>query len=809
MRVIAAILYHKELPRISSSAESGKGRWPQLYIGVAFTTLATLILELSLTRIFSVVFYYHFAFLAISIALFGLGAGGVFSYVVGGWRGSTYFKLGTLAVLNSFCVVLSLVFLLTRSGELTNLSLAGVYFASALPFFFSGTVVSMAVAEGIQRVDRVYFFDLLGAAAGCLALVPFLDRFGGANTVLATSVLFAVSAAIWYNIAGTLRGRVAAVGLALGFVALIAYNGTHHPIDVRYAKGRPIPQEKFVQWNSFSRIGLVENNYPGESGIVIDADAATGIPGFDLAHLTPREKDRLTHEGPGFPYLLRPGAKTLVIGAGGGWDVARALTSGSKDVTAVEINPVIARTIMQQRFPDLSLRLYFRPEVHVVIEDGRSFVRRSPDKYQVLQATLVDTWASTAAGAFALSENNLYTTDAFRDYLTHLSDDGLMVFTRWGLQPPRESLRLISLAMEALRDLGEKQPWKHIVVVRENAQNLAGWGAQDTVIVFRRPITDADLARVRSALLETKLQPVYLPGDLPANEFGRLLTSNDPEAFRAEYAFDISPVDDNRPFFFYTVQPRDLLDFLTERGQAADYKINRAVPLLFELLGVSLLATIVVLALPPLLLGSRLRAEPGVRSFLLYFIFIGAGYVLIQVALIQKFVLFLGHPTYALTVIIFSMLISSGVGSYFSRRLVGKARESRWSTVLIAVAAAVSALAFLVAPISESGVGWPLALKIAVTVALVAPAGFLMGMPFPVGLAQLGVLYPRAVRWAWALNAAASVLGSAAAIFFAIYLGLRATVLLGAALYLGALAVVWLRQRAVVVVAPAGAELRA
>ncbi len=797
------------MPRISSSAESGKGRWSQLYLGVAITTLATLIIELSLTRIFSVVFYYHFAFLAISIALFGLGAGGVFSYVVSGWRGNTYFKLGTLAVLNSFCVVGSLVFLLTRSGELTNLTLAAVYFASALPFFFSGTVVSMAVAEGIQRVDRVYFFDLLGAAGGCLALVPFLDRFGGPNTVLATSVLFAVSAAIWYNIAGTLRGRVAAVALALAFVALIAYNGTHHPIDVRYAKGRPIPHEKFVQWNSFSRIGLVDNNYPGEAGIVIDADAATGIPGFDLAHLTPREKYRLTHEGPGFPYLLRPGAKTLVIGAGGGWDVARALTSGSTDVTAVEINPIIARTIMQQRFPELSHRLYLRPEVHVVIEDGRSFVRRSMDKYQVLQATLVDTWASTAAGAFALSENNLYTTDAFRDYLTHLTDDGLMVFTRWGLQPPRESLRLISLAMAALQDLGEKQAWKHVVVVRENAQNLAGWGAQDTVIVFRKPISDADLERVKSALAETKLQPVYLPGDLPANEFGRLLASDDPETFRVEYAFDISPVDDNRPFFFYTVQPRDLLNFLTQRGQAADYKINRAVPLLFELLGVSLVATLVVLALPPLLLGSRLKAEHGVRGFLLYFIFIGAGYVLIQVALIQKFVLFLGHPTYALTVIIFSMLLSSGLGSYFSRKLAGKANDLRLSTVLIAVAAAVSALAFLAAPISESGVGWPLALKIAVTVALVAPPGFLMGMPFPIGLERLGALYPRAVRWAWALNAAASVLGSAAAIFFAIYLGLRATVLLGALLYLGALAVVWLRQRAAVVLAPAGAGVRA
>jgi len=240
---------------------------------VAFTTLATLILELSLTRIFSVVFYYHFAFLAISIALFGLGAGGVFSYVVANWRGNIYFKLGTLAVLNSFAVLLSLIFLLTRNQP-DALTLALVFFASALPFFFSGAIVSLAVGETIQRVDRVYFFDLLGAAAGCLALVTLLNYFGGPNTVLASGVLFAVSAAIWYNLAGTLRGRVAAVVLALSLVVLIMYNVKHRLIDIQYAKGGPMPQEMFVQWNSFSRIGLVKEE-DRKYDIRIDADAST------------------------------------------------------------------------------------------------------------------------------------------------------------------------------------------------------------------------------------------------------------------------------------------------------------------------------------------------------------------------------------------------------------------------------------------------------------------------------------------------------------------------------------------------------
>lgn len=785
------------MPRVSSSTDSGKTKWPQLYLGVAFTTLATLILELSLTRIFSVVFYYHFAFLAISIALFGLGAGGLFSYVVASRGGNIFHKLGVLAVVNSLAVVASLVFILTRAGELGNLTLAGVYFASALPFFFSGAVISIAVAEAIQRVDRVYFFDLLGAASGCLMLVPFLNYLGGPNTVIAVSVLLAVSAAVWYNLAGSLRGRAGAVTLALVFVALMAFNGKSHVIDVRYAKGHRIGQESFVRWNPISRIALLNPN-SSDPEIVIDADASTGIPKFDLDHLTDQQRANLLHEGPGFPYMLRPGAKTLVIGPGGGWDVARALTGGSQDVTAVEINPIIAHTIMQQRFADLSHRLYFRPQVHLFVEDGRSFVRRSREKYQVLQATLVDTWASTAAGAFALSENNLYTTEAFRDYLNHLTDDGLMVFTRWGFQPPRESLRLLSLAIESLGEVGETDAWRHVVVLRDRAQNINGFGALDTVMIFRKPLGDADIARVRTALSQTNLRALYIPGDAPSNEFGELLWSADPKTFWANYRYNVTPVDDDRPFFFYTVQPRDILEFLKQGGLSADYKINRALPLLFEVVGISILAIIVVLAFPPLLLGERLPVGKGVRGFLLYFVCIGTGYILIQVALIQKFVLFLGHPTYALTVIIFSMLISSGLGSYCSRRLTGESTNTgRLSAVLIGVAVTVAALAYLAAPVSEFGVGWPLPLKALVTVCLIAPAGFLMGIPFPTGLTRLEQNFPQAVRWAWALNAAASVLGSAAAICLAIYIGLRATVLMGAFLYLCALSVLWLRKSAV------------
>jgi hypothetical protein len=778
--------------------------WYRVYLGVALTTLATLLLELALTRIFSVVFYYHFAFLAISIALFGLGAGGVCSYAASAWRGRLFEKLGWLALANGALVVASLAFLLTRRGELGYGTLAAMYFASALPFFMSGTVVSLVIAETIERVNRVYFADLLGAAAGCLMLIPLLDSLGGPNTVIASGALFAASGAVWFGAAGAKRRRNAAAAAAVAVAALAVLNARRPLIDVRYAKGKLLSAERFVKWNSFSRVAVEKDkNGSGQLSIVIDADAATGVPNFDFDHLSDRDRDGLLYRGPGLPYVLRPGAKALIIGAGGGWDIARALASGSRDVTGVEINPIIANDIMRDRFAAYSRRLYLRPEVHIFVEDGRSFVRRSTESYEVIQATLVDTWASTAAGAFALSENTLYTTEAFEDYLRRLDDDGLLVFTRWGLDPPRESLRLLALAREALERLGQREAWRNCIVVRERTPGqLAGWGATDTVLISRTPFATADLDRLRAALAHGPFQPVYMPDRRIDTPFTSLLRAANPGAFERRYEYDVSPVGDNRPFFFYTVQPRDLLDFAKRVSRlSADYNVNRAVATLFELLLVSLLASSVILALPRVALGSRLPADRGVLRFLWYFIFIGVGYIEIQVALVQKFVLFLGHPTYALAVIIFSMLVSSGAGSYWSSRAL-RDSDGRLEAALALVAVLVAALAFAVSPVLGLCAGLPRAVKSAISVLMVAPAGFVMGMPFPSGLRRIEGLHAPSVRWAWSLNAAASVLGSVCAMALAICLGLREAMLAGGALYLCALGIVRLTRRA----APRSAE---
>ncbi len=794
------------MSRVSSSPIQDTGRgvpWTQLYFGLSFTTLATLILELSLTRIFSVVFYYHFAFLAISIALFGLGAGGVFSYVVAARPGNLYAKLGALGLSASASVIAALLFILFAPGQLGYFVLALVYLVTALPFFFAGAVVSIAIGEAMQRVDRAYFWDLAGAAAGCLLLIPFLHLFGGPNTVISAAVLYLVSAAIWFHQAaasggGGVRRRATSVLLALLLVMLMVVNGKTHLIDVRTAKGQRLPPESFIAWNSFSRIGVVGS--PGAWTIVIDGDATTAISPFDWDRgITPEERFKLLHEGQGFPYILRPAAKTLIIGAGGGYDVARALAGGSRDVTAVEINPIIATTIMRDRFAADSHRIYFLPEVHVAPpQDGREFVRGSSEKFQVIQATLVDTWASTAAGAFALSENNLYTSDAFYDYLTHLTPDGLLSFTRWGFDPPRESLRLVSLAMDAFARLGETDPASHAIVVRANTAAIKGWGALDTVLISRTPFTAADIARARTATAEAGMEAVYAPGDPPVNAFGRLLEASDPQAFFREYPYNVTAVGDDRPFFFYTVQPRDLWNFVLHASTlSADYKVNRAVPLLFAVMAISIGATLLVLVLPRWLLGTRLPKQPGVVPFLWYFLCLGAGYILIQVALIQRFILLLGHPEYALTVIVFSMLVSSGLGSYASGTVIA-GKDGKLILVLAAIAALVAALALTAGPLVAVAAAWPIQAKVGLTAISIAPAAFLMGMPFPSGLRRLELRHAPSVRWAWSINAASSVLGSAAAIFLAIYLGLRATLLVGGALYVCALLVILATRRTAV-----------
>jgi hypothetical protein len=768
-----------------------------LLSGLALTSFAALLLELALTRLFSVVLFYHFAFLAISIALLGLGAGGVFAYLFK----NRLLTIPTRTLASRLCAVNAIVIVvvleivlhvpvaLNVSGK-NFLKLTVLYLAAAIPFFLTGLLFSAVFARETSRIPRLYGADLCGGALACLAVVPLLNWVGGPNTILVAGISLAAAAMIWADM--QVARRNAGV-LALALVILIAANHSGRLIDVVYAKGmfRDPAWVEFARWNALSR---VEVDRQGQAkAIVIDADASTYIMNADVSrwHDTEWEKD-LMSAPPALANVLRPHGQYAIIGPGGGVDVLRAVANGSPSVTGIEINPIIATTIMRGRYADYAQHLYERPDVHIHVTDGRSFLRSTPQHFDVVQMTLVDTWASTAAGAFALSENNLYTVEAFREYFDHLNPDGMIAITRWEFQQPREALRVVAVAIEALHQLGVSNPARNFIVASQGT--LDEDGIPVVVLAKKTPFTsDEENAVTAHCDRYSELDPIYLPSAPGQNPFSTLIASNDPHAFAQTYAYNVSPVSDNAPFFFFTLKAGQILGEQSLR-QGIDWKVNLGVLVLLLVLVISLAAVLVFLILPLLLRGGRAGQSP---LPLLYFVAVGLGYILVEIAFIQRFVLFLGHPTYALTVVIFLLMVSSGAGSLFSRRWLQHV-ERCWIPLVLVVAALVGYVFFLPNRLAAL-VGLPFEYRLLISGALLIPLGFVMGMPFPTGLRALcaangqqsseGQTTDNAVEWAWAMNAAASVLGSVSAMVIAIQFGLTITLACGAAAYVLALVV--------------------
>jgi hypothetical protein len=776
---------------------SEKARNRVLLAGIGFSSFSALLLELALTRLFSVVLFYHFAFLAISIALLGLGAGGVFAYL--GKRRLMRFEtrqlMARLSAANALIVpcVLEVVLRIPVSLELSRqnfLRLTAMYLVSAIPFFVTGLEFSIVFARESAHIPRLYGADLTGGALACLGIVPLLNFLGGPNTILFAGAMAAAAGAVWATTSGM---RKLTYLLAAALLLVIGVNHAGRMIDVIYAKGvlRDSSWVEFARWNAISRVEVDDQG--NAKAIVIDADASTYIMNAD-----PRQwqgtvwQKNLMAAPPALANVLRPHGAFAIIGPGGGVDVLRAVANGSPDVTGIEINPIIANTIMRGRYADYAYHLYERPGVHIHVTDGRSFIRNAGQQYDVVQMTLVDTWASTAAGAFALSENSLYTVEAFQEYFEHLKPDGMIAITRWEFQQPREALRVVSVAIDALHSLGVQNPARNFIVVSEG--DLDEDGIPVVVLAKKSAFTPEEEAAVRAHLENRDLAALYLPSDPGDNAFSALIASNDPYAFARQYAYNVAPVNDNAPFFFFTVKLGQLFH---QAGlqQGIDWKVNLGVAVLGMVLLISLLAVLAFLIVPLAVRGGGGRQH---TTRLLYFIAVGLGYILVEIAFIQRFVLFLGHPTYALTVVVFLLLLASGGGSLASRRWLGESRNAWFA--LLGIVAVLLLYVWILPGLLNALVGLPFVAKLLVSALLLAPLGFAMGMPFPTGLkalasfpapefppAENNQLADNAVEWAWAMNAASSVLGSVLAMVIAIQYGLSVTLACGAAAYFVAL----------------------
>ena len=766
--------------------------------GIAAVSAALLMTELALTRIFSVTMYYHFAFLAISIALFGLSASGVLVYVLR----RRLAAIGTQPLLTAGALVHGLatliaLALLVRIRVGLNYSTANlvlmitIYLLAALPFFTGGAVISLAFARMSSRISVLYGADLMGAAAGCLVLIPLLNRLGAPGVVMTAAALTTIAAVCFAPAAA--RRRIAIAALVLLAVPSALQVAGRAPFDVVDTKGHEGDRVLFSKWNSFSRVAVYDREhgdwslsptFKGEKGesLFMDIDSAASTP---ILKGTGRPADAayLKYELTSLAYHLAEqpaGFNALVIGPGGGRDLLSALVFGATRVDGVEINGIIARDVMLDRFRDYSGNVYGDPRVAIHVDDGRSFVRRSQEQYDVIQASLVDTWAATAAGAYTLTENSLYTSEAFGEYIDHLSDNGLLTITRWVF----DGLRLVSLAQDACAGRGLDAA-QHLAIVR--LDRVA------TFLLKKTPFTLEEVDRLQRLSTELGFTLLYAPGAPPppvveetpemirsgtaAVDYRRLILAPDRDAFFASYPVDVTATTDDRPFFFHTTRLRD--QFATAFGKSMLF--GNGLSALMTLFAISAVLVLLFIVGPLALSGGR--PGPGWALWLAYFGALGAGFMLLEVALLQRFVLLLGHPVYSLTVTLFSLLLGTGAGSFLSRRIADTRVKAVTTRALLGIVA-VAIFSPLVLPwVIDTAIAWSLPLRIATAVALLLPLGVLLGMPLPGGMRLLAARNPDMIPWGWGLNGAFSVVGATLAVFIAMNWGFSVTLLTATGVY--------------------------
>jgi hypothetical protein len=742
-------------------------------LSVFLITLSGLILEVGLTRIYSASIWYHFAFVAISVALLGWGLGG---FTVHLWKQAKPVSMNAaslVTLLYAAAIPLCLWLLVRYPFEMDRLPL--YFLAPLLPFFLAGMALSIIFDLHRTESSSLYFYDLVGAALGAVLVTLLLHVFGGEAALLVGAIAPAV-AALLISLspapAGNAKGPAAPTSRIIQIIAVVAFllttGAAFSAVKFGTFRVKPgttkamrnqmdaSPGSKIVQtgWNAYSRIDCVEGLPNSFARLYIDSDAWTGIRGWD-GKLESVQDMRWSYRA--LPFRLTPDAETMIIGPGGGPDVVAALASGSRKVTAVEMNPLMLKFV--RSYGARAGNLYDRPDVETVLSEGRNFISRTDRKFDIILLGFVDSWASVASGGLSLSENYLYTTEAMRAYYDHLSDNGIVVVLRWEMDIPR-------LVSNAVATLGASEAAKRIVVLMEK-QAAPNDYPQMLFMLRKRPFTDAELKEISEKW--TQANPVIMPGGTAPPMIADVLAGRK----TLQQYDDASPryvgaVWDDSPFYFAIDRPFRMPGTIAER-------------LLKWLLApsVGLLLLFAVLGMPRRKGNDETGQRPAYRyaGSLLYFAALGFGFIAVELALLQNLTLLVGHPIYSLSVLLFTLLAFGGLGSALSVRV------PMWlACVAVAVIGAIEALAL---PRLVPALLWlPLSGRIVVAICLIAPLGLAMGMPFPSGLRRTGDGSLAAPPFYWGLNGIMSVIGSVTTVFVALTAGFQAAMLMGSACYL-------------------------
>jgi hypothetical protein len=795
-------------------------------LSVAALAAAALLLESALTRLLAVAQFYHFAFLVVSLALLGFGASGSFLSLRKSPAPSPHiYRLAGAGFAASTLLAYAAINWLpfdsyTIAWERRQLLYFALYYlVLALPFFCSGVGIGAGLAIGGGRGHLVYAANLLGSALGVLLALFALALAGVPGAVLASALIGLLPAVIgpvgsgrsspysfsrWIAVAilivgaagfGALAVRNAQGRAPLGLV-LSPYKGLAHAL--RY----PGAETVFGRWNAISRADVVADagtrllpglSYtfngapPPQAGLSLDADSPQPIT------LIPAEAFAAGDYLPeAVAFKLRSGGRSLVLEPGGGLGVLQALAATPKlsgqPVTAVIGNPLV-RAAVGQAAP--SADVYADPRVRTVIESPRVYLRRAGPSYDVIFLPLTDAYRPISSGAYGLGETYGLTVEAFADALARLAPDGVLAATRWLQTPPSESVRLIATLVEALAQRGITHPGEALVAYRgiQTISVLAqpdGWSAEE-------------LAAVREFTAARRYDLVWAPDvrDDEVNRFNRLpepadyqviktlLAAPDRSGFLADYPFDITPATDDHPFFYHFFKWRQTPEVLATLGRTWQPFGGSGYLILWALLAL-VLALSAALILAPLALRRDSRQadqNPAVsrgRVFA-YFGLLGIAFLFVEIPLIQRWILLLGHATYAFAAVVLSLLLFSGLGSLLTRAPWLPRRGTWVALVLMALLTPL-----LVVRLADAALGWPLWGRAGVAVIGLAPLGVLMGLPFPRGVAWLEDRAPSLIPWAWAVNGAASVVASVLAAILALSSGFTVVLLLGAGCYAAA-----------------------
>ncbi|MBD2179712.1 hypothetical protein H6S82_17070 [Planktothrix sp. FACHB-1355] len=790
----------------------------ETYAGLFAIALATLMFEILLTRIFSVTMWYHFAFMATSVAMFGMTLGAVLVYLLPNYftKERAKFHLASTSLLFAISIVISFLAHI-NIPFVPSLSIEGIasltltYIVISIPFLFSGICICLALTKFPHQVSKLYAYDLAGASLGCILLVYIIGITDGPTAVIIVAFLASIGAILFASDAASKKLiQIALIStILLGSFAVIntiLVNQQSPLLRLMWVKGKFESAPIYEKWNSFSRITVSEDRDPehpfgwGFSAVVpfkdkieervlkIDASAATVITKFDGDF---SKLEYLKYDITNLAHYLRKNAKVLAIGSGGGRDILSALLFGQKSVLGVEINHDIINAITK-KFGDFTGHLDKNPKVTFVADEARSYIARSQDKFDLIQVSLIDTWAATASGAFVLSENSLYTIEGWKVFLEHLTDKGILTLSRWYVgNNPGEMYRLTALATASLKKLGIENTRDRIIIVRRmfggNENEATGVG---TMLVSKQPFSKQDLDTLQKVAKQMQFEIALSPQFAIDNNFKTIADDKKLDEFVAKFPLNIAPPTDDSPFFFNMLRLRDAFNPKLWYQEAWSSNL-KAVVILGALLIIVVVLTFLCIIVP-LLLTTKKAILKDALPLSLFFAGIGLGFMLVEISQMQRLIVFLGHPTYGLSVVLFSLLLSSGLGSYSTQKVSTQGM----------VSAATLRLFLLLFILYVFGRFTPHAIalfenatttvRILVATGILLPLGFFMGMAFPLGMQIASKKSTELTPWLWGINGATSVCASVLAVAIAINSSISASFWTGFTCYVVAvIAFVW------------------